>query len=146
MGLWKWPSILLLLFCIGITYPYITRSGGSNGMSPAPASATLHGCRIDYEVRRKEGTVTVLGRLAPHCAVALSPPTLAFVDETGAAVTQAAMRGVPNSLRGRLETPDDFDADHMRLTITSTDRNGAAAHIDATALLTTQTSIAKQED
>ena len=146
MGLWKWPSILLLLFCIGVLYPYIMRSGGSNGIGPAAASAELHGCRVDYEVRNGEGAVTVLGRMAPRCAGALSPPTLALIDETGAAVAQAPMRGDPNSLRGRLETPDDFDTDHIRLTITSTDRNGAAAHIDATAFLTAQPSIAKQED
>ena len=146
MGLWKWPSILLLLFCVGIVYPYASGSGGSNGVSAAHTAAALHGCRVDYEVRKGEGTVTVLGRIAPQCAAALSRPVLAFIDETGATVTQTAMRGGPNSLRGRLAIPGDFDADHMKLAIASTNTNGAAAYIDATAHLAAQTIADKQEN
>lgn len=138
MGVWKWPAILLLLFCIGITYPYIQRGGGSNGMSAAPVSAALHGCPLDYEVRARDGAVTVLARIAARCATRLSPPGIALMDETGARLSEAAMRGDPNSLRARLQLPDDVDADQLRLAITASDRSGAEASVNATALLAAQ--------
>ena len=138
MGWWKWPSVLLLLFCIGITFPYIQRSGGSNGMSAAPIPAELHDCPLDYEVRAKDGAVTVLARIAARCATTLSPPEIALMDNTGAPLSGTVMRGDPNSLRGRFQLPDDVDADQLRLTITATDLHGAEASVDATALLAAQ--------
>lgn len=93
---------------------------------------------MDYEVRAQESVVTVLARMAPGCAATLSPPVIAFVDETGARLTEIAMRGNPNSLRGRLQRPDHSDTDQLRLAIIATDRGGAEASIDATDRLAAQ--------
>lgn len=145
MNFWKWPSIVLVLFCIVMIYPYATRGGGSNGMGANLAAADLDGCPLEYEVRATEDTLTVLGRIATHCAPTVTQPTVMLVDAGGDTLVQTAMRGGANSLRGRLTLPDNFDADQMQLTIVSTDLDGEQARIDATPHLAAAVSTIKQE-
>lgn len=104
MSFWKWPSILLLLFCIGIIVPYAQRSGGSNGLRGAVASVTLHGCPLYYQTAQTEDAIRVRARLAPECAVALTPPAAALLAADGETVSETQMRGVPNNLNAKLET------------------------------------------
>ncbi|MEM9617783.1 MAG: hypothetical protein AAF936_07445 [Pseudomonadota bacterium] len=145
MEFWKWPAILLLLFCIGIIYPYAQGAGGSNGMSAKLHSAELHECPVNYELRHGEGAATVLGRVAPRCAVGLSPPTLAIIDAHGEPIAETVMRGDPNGLRARIEIPNDFDAKHMQLAIFSADTNGLIDQVDITDALTAKPDT-QQED
>lgn len=145
MGAWKWPCLLLLAYWALILYPYIDRSGGSNGMGEDAVAARLHDCPIDYEVRRADGAVTVLARLAAACALDMAPPQAALIDAGGQTLARAAMRGSPGGLRARLKPPghpdgdqpgaDQPDPDQWRLVIDAVARNGASARIDASPAL-----------
>lgn len=133
MGWWKWLSILLVSCCLLMIGPYAyTGGGGSNNLDKSAQRADLNGCPLDYHLRVEDKTVTLSGRLAPHCATALLAPTVRAVDAQNRIVVESPLRGGPNSLRGRIELPVDA-AGHLKLLVISAAADGLTIHADITA-------------
>jgi len=131
MGLWKWPSIALILFCIAVIVPYAERGGGASGMGSAPISLLLHDCPIEFELHEGKQDVTIVARLAPACAIKLSRPTVEFLNADGALIAQAPMRGDPNSLRASVDIENSRDTEERRIRFVARHREGGVVHVEA---------------
>ena len=125
MGSWKWPSLLLLAYCLVLIVPYAyTGGGGSNGLRADVTEISLHGCPFQIDARRDEASLNVRARLAPSCAFGQSIPNVALIRVDGDVLAETALRGHPNNLRARLSAPDSSDAGALRLAFTSDALNG----------------------
>ena len=128
MGLWKWPAIGLILFCLVIITPYARRAGGIGGMKGAVQSSHLGACRLQYTMRPVKESVIVAARLAPDCAVGFAAPNVSIVDASGAVVETQPLRGNPNALKARLRAPADRAG--LRLVIEAETVDGRAPRVE----------------
>jgi len=135
MGFWKWPALLLVLFCLAIVYPYAKRSAGQNGLDETAHEARLHGCLLRYDVQLAADVLTVRARIAPGCATRLARPDVSLRGRDGGVLAQSELRGNPNSLFARLARPDETALDTLRLAFSADDLAGVRATVDARAAL-----------
>ena len=68
MGFWKWPSIVLVVFAVGVTPLYLDRAGGG-GLGPGvPAAIDETACAATLLVRsRSSGDRELMPRIARRC-------------------------------------------------------------------------------
>ena len=131
MGLWKWPSIILILFCIGMIVPYAyTGGGGANGLEGEAVRTHLNECPFDYRVESADGMLTVIGRLAPECATALTLPKIQIADRRNTILSESQFKGGPNGLRARLIMPSDTIPGQLKVSVTSETPGGKKTHTD----------------
>ncbi len=131
MGWWKWPSILPVIFCIGMVVPYAyTGGGGANGLEADSVQTHLNECPFDYRVEPAGGTLTVMGRLAPECASALTLPKIQITNGRDAILSEGQFSGGPNGLRARLIIPSDALPDQLKVLVTSEAPDGKTVRAD----------------
>jgi len=131
MGLWKWPSIALILFCIAVITPYAERGGGANGMSSAAHSVSLHDCPLEFELLEGKQGVMIVARLAPFCALHLTRPVVELIDADGALIAEAPMRGDPNNLRASVDIENGRDTEERRIRFVARHHEDGVVHVEA---------------
>lgn len=114
MGLWKWPSIALVLFCLALIVPYAKRAGGADHLGTDFQTLSVGACAVDFRQVEREASTVVRARISPGCAARMRPPVIALIDERGEAVVQAGFRGGPNSLVARLASPGAGEAARLQ--------------------------------
>ncbi|MGF1606724.1 MAG: hypothetical protein ACFB22_10340 [Rhodothalassiaceae bacterium] len=99
MGVWKWPSLVLVLFCLAVVPIYIDRiDRGRPNFGTWTASGLLAGCPVEVGGRALKDALFVRVRVDASCSRHLADLTV----QAGQA--RAALHGNPNTLRARLTT------------------------------------------
>ena len=126
MGFWKWPAILLLVFCIGMITPYAMFGGGANGIGTAPVRVELAGCAVTFSLDEKEVRTVMNARIDPACARDFSAPLVRIRAGADDVVWEGALKGNPNAMSASFPTQTTVPSDRLRLEIAATHADGAS--------------------
>ncbi len=108
MGFWKWPSLALLLFSLGMIWPYAQRGGGAHKLNgPVQGAGWLNGCALAFAANPSETAWRVTARLEPACGSNLPRLQIALLSADGHSLANAAVSGGPNDLSGTLPRHSD---------------------------------------
>ena len=125
MGFWKWPAILLLVFCIGMIAPYAMFAGGTNDIGEAPVRVDLAGCAVAFSLDEQDARTVMNARIDPACARDFSAPLVRIRDGADDVVWEGALKGNPNAMRASFPTHRTAPSDRLRLEIAATHADGA---------------------
>ena len=107
MGIWKWLSLAGVLFSLAIIAPYVRLAGGSFHIRGDRIEGILAGCTLHLGLLREDNGVRITAQMDPVCARRVDTPTVRLRARGGATLSEASLKGGPNSLRAVLSLAQD---------------------------------------
>ncbi len=107
MGFWKWPSILLVVFSLGMIVLYFEYAAGSHPIIGREQSGLIAGCDYRIGFIRSEAGVEVTAQVAPKCSKIIARPHVELRLMNGDILSHAELRGGQNQLRTTLQIPEN---------------------------------------
>lgn len=127
MGLWKWPAIGLVLFCLFIVPFYVQRAGsGFSTFGTWTGKGRLGDCPVKVGTTPHKGGLFVRLRVDPACAAHLAGMTVAAKGAEAGPV-EKPVSGNPNTRSARLNiAPSSVTA----LVVAARTQSGAPVQYD----------------